>query len=57
MMTQQELYRYKLNQGARAAADLLLLVGPDDFDGDYIVDLDIVCHTGAFGLLESFLYI
>ena len=35
MMTQQELYRYKLTQGARAAADLLLLVGPDDFDGDY----------------------
>ena len=44
MMTQQELYRYKLTQGARAAADLLLLVGPDDFDGDYIVDLDITKH-------------
>lgn len=34
-MTWQELARYKLAQGARAAADLLLLVGPDDFDGDY----------------------
>lgn len=35
MMTQQELHQYKLTQGARAVADLLLLVGPDDFDGDY----------------------
>ena len=34
-MTWQELDQYKLTQGAKAAADLLLLVGPDDFDGDY----------------------
>ena len=34
-MTWQELDQYKLTQGARAAADLLLLVGPDDFDSDY----------------------
>lgn len=34
-MTQQELYQYKLTQGARAAADLLLLVGPDGFADDY----------------------
>lgn len=34
-MTWKELSQYKLTQGARAAADLLLLVGPDDFDGDY----------------------
>ena len=34
-MTWQELSQYKLTQGARAAADLLLLIGPDDFDGDY----------------------
>lgn len=35
MMTCQELYQYKLTQGARAAADLLLLVGPDGFADDY----------------------
>ena len=35
MMTRQELYQYKLTQGARAAADLLLLVGPDGFTDDY----------------------
>lgn len=34
-MTCQELYQYKLTHGARAAADLLLLVGPDGFDDDY----------------------
>lgn len=34
-MTRQELAQYKLTQGARAVSDLLLLVGPDDFDGDY----------------------
>lgn len=35
-MTWQELYRYKLTQGARAAAaDLLLLVGPEGFADDY----------------------
>ena len=34
-MTWQELYQYKLTQGARAAADMLLLVGPDGFDSDY----------------------
>ena len=35
MMTRQELHQYKLTQGARAAADLLLLVGPDGFADDY----------------------
>lgn len=35
MMTRQELYQYKLTQGAREAIDLLLLVGPDGFDDDY----------------------
>ena len=34
-MTWQELHQYKLTQGARAAADLLLLVGPDGFADDY----------------------
>lgn len=34
-MTGQELYQYKLTQGARKAADLLLLVGPDGFDDDH----------------------
>ena len=35
MMTCQELVDYKHTNGARAAADLLLLVGPDGFSGDY----------------------
>ena len=35
MMTWQELHQYKLTQGAREAADLLLLVGPDGFADDY----------------------
>lgn len=34
-MTWQELHQYKLTQGARTAADLLLLVGPDGFADDY----------------------
>ena len=34
-MSWQELHQYKLTQGARAAADLLLLVGPDGFADDY----------------------
>ena len=34
-MSRQELIEYKHTNGARAAADLLLLLGPDGFDGNY----------------------
>lgn len=34
-MTLQELIEYKDTQGAQAAADLLLLLGPDNFKGNF----------------------
>lgn len=34
-MTHNDIVEYKHTYGARAAADLLLLHGPDGFDGDY----------------------
>jgi hypothetical protein len=34
-MTLQELIEYKDIQGAQAAADLLLLFGPDNFKGNF----------------------
>ena len=38
-MTRDELMEYKRSCGARAAADLLLLIGPDAYDGDYDSDM------------------
>lgn len=35
MLTIIELIEYKNMFGPRAAADLLLLAGPDNFSGDY----------------------
>lgn len=35
MMTRNDLLDYKHDCGTQAAADLLLLIGPDHFDGDY----------------------
>lgn len=35
LVGEQEILEYARVHGARSAADLLLLVGPDGFDGDY----------------------
>ena len=34
MLTRQEVLDYKREYGARSAANLLLLTGPDGFEGD-----------------------
>lgn len=34
MLTRQEIIEYKKTNGARSAVNLLLLTGPDGFDGD-----------------------
>lgn len=39
-MTREELMEYKKSCGARAAADLLLLNGPDAYEGDYDSDME-----------------
>lgn len=47
MMTRNDILEYKDQYGPNAAADLLLLHGPDSFEGDYDALMDELEHEAS----------